>query len=55
MTQFEREEEQLEKDFYAGLISGAEYNEQMRELVRDYQGAALEAAEEAYRDELDRW
>lgn len=55
MDQWEREEEQLQKDYAAGFITSAEFNEQMRELARDRRGAAQEAAEEAYERELDRW
>jgi hypothetical protein len=53
--QLEREEEQLERDLLQGVISNAEYRKQMRELQREYRWQAEEAADRAYRDELDRW
>lgn len=55
MNQWEREEEQLERDLADGLISQKEYQQQLRELQRDYRGAAEEAADRAYRDEMERW
>ena len=53
--QMEREEDQLDRDLAEGRISQKEYNREMRELHRDYAGAAEEAASEAYRTELERW
>ena len=53
--QLEREEDQLEQDLAAGLISQSEFNREMREIQRDYRESAHEAAGEAYRDELERW
>jgi len=53
--QMEREEEALDRDLAEGRISQKEYNREMRELQRDYAGAAEEAAQDAYRAELDRW
>lgn len=54
MTQWEREEEQLMKDFDRGLISRVEYNKQMRDLERywreEAQAAAEQAAEDTYND-----
>lgn len=55
MNQMEREEESLYDDFNSGLITQKELNAALRELQRDYQGAAEEAADQAYRDEMDRW
>ena len=59
MNQYEREEEQLERDLAEGRISSAEYSRQLREMQRDYRdearGAADEAAERAYQDEIGRW
>lgn len=54
-SQLEREEKSIEDDYAAGHITTAEYNRQLRELHRDYQACAEEAAEEAYRYEMDRW
>ena len=53
--QFERMEDQLERDLDAGLISQAEFNAEMREMQRDYQAAAEEAARDAYDRELGYW
>ena len=59
MTQYEREEEQLERDLHDGLITQAEYNKQLRQMQRDYademRGMAEEAAERAYNDVMGRW
>lgn len=54
MTQYEREEQQLEDDLSEGRISQAEFNKQQREMERSYRdemrGVAEEAAERAYND-----
>ena len=59
MTQYEREEEQLERDLADGLISLAEFNKQVRDMQRDMRdearSCAEEAAERAYRDTMDRF
>lgn len=55
MNQFDREEQQLENDYAAGLISREEHNRQMRDLQRDCRAAAEESAREAYEREMDRW
>jgi hypothetical protein len=55
VNQYDREEEQLQNDYAAGLITLAEYNKQMRELQRDYQAAAEERARDAYEREMERW
>lgn len=59
MDQRDREERQLEDDYQVGRITLTEYNRLMRDLNRDYresaQGAAEDAAHEAYERELDRW
>jgi hypothetical protein len=56
MTQYEREEEQLERDLQSCLISMEEYNRQLNEMQRSYRdemrGLAEEAAERAYNDAL---
>lgn len=54
-TQYDREEDQLDRDLAAGLITPAQHREQMRELQRDYRGAAEEAAQNAYERELGNW
>jgi hypothetical protein len=51
----EREEDELERQLADGEITPHQYNEEMRELRRDYQSAAEEAAEHAYRNELTNW
>jgi hypothetical protein len=59
MTQYEREEQQLEKDLRDGKISQAEFNKQARDMERDYRaelrGTAEEAAERAYNDVMGGW
>lgn len=54
-TYLEREEEQLDRDLENRIISQFEYNKYMRELIRDYQSAAREAAESAYDREMANW
>ncbi len=54
-SQYDREVEQLERDYADGLITLAEFNEAMRELERDYRSAAEESAQRAYDDEFNRW
>lgn len=54
-SQIEREEEYLEKEYAEGRISLKEYNEQMRDLHREYRQSAQEAAQDAYIRELDNW
>lgn len=54
-TQFDKEEQYLEDEYEAGRLTLKEFNEEMRELRRSCQAAAEEAAEEAYRTEMDRW
>ena len=53
--QFEREEQQLEDNLAAGLISHAEFSREMRALQRDYAEAAREAASDAYDREMGNW
>lgn len=57
MTQYEREEEQLESDLIEGRISQAQYNKDLQDMQRDYReemrGLAEEAAERAYNDAMD--
>ena len=57
MTQYEREEEQLESDLIEGRISKAQYNKDLQDMQRDYReemrGLAEEAAERAYNDAMD--
>ena len=52
---FEREVELLENDLESGAISTKEFNQEMRELERDYRDAAQESAEQAFQDEFNRW
>ncbi len=53
--QMEKEEQYLEDELESGSISLNEYNDAMRELERDYRGAAEESAQRAYDDELRNW
>jgi hypothetical protein len=55
MDAIEREENQLEKELSEGRITRQEYNCQMRDLQRDYQDQAREAAWQAFERELGRW
>jgi hypothetical protein len=59
VNQYEREEDQLERDLREGLISQAEYNKQLRDMQRDYademRGLAEDAAERAYNDTMGEW
>ena len=53
--QLERLEDQLHDDYEKGRITRQEFEEELRQLHRDYREAAREAAHEAYERELDRW
>jgi hypothetical protein len=55
MGQYEREEEQLERELSNGDISVKEYNEQMRDMQRSYREEAQDAAQNAYDNELSNW
>ena len=55
MDQFDREQDQLEQELENGTITQKEFNHEMLELQRDYQGAAEEAAQDAYDNEMNRW
>ncbi len=55
MGWYEREEQAAFDDYRAGHITEKELNDQLRELQRDYREAAEEAAEQAYRNELENW
>ena len=54
-SQFDREEDDIQRRYAAGEITLAEYNEEMRVLQQDYRGAAEEAAREAYERERANW
>lgn len=54
-SQFEREEKMLGEDFDAGHLSDQEYNEAMNQLMRDYQAAAEDSAQDAYDNEMAQW
>lgn len=54
-SQFKKEEQSIEDDLANGVISDQEYNDQMRELQRDYCAAAEESAQRAYDDEMINW
>lgn len=53
--QLGREEQAISDEYEQGDTSLEEYNQQMDDLHRDYRAAAAEAAEAAYRDELEGW
>ena len=52
---FEREEDLLCEQVNDGTISQSEFNEAMRDLRRDHQSMAEEAAQRAYDDEMGNW
>ena len=54
-AQYEREEDDIQERYARGEISNAEMWAELKELQRDYRGAALEAAQEAYEQEMERW
>ena len=54
-SQFDREMDDIDRREADGVINRSEASAERRELERDYRGAAEEAAEDAYRDELERW
>lgn len=54
-SQFEREEQSIEDDLANGIISQQEYNNQMRELQRDYRAEAEDSAQQAYDNEMQNW
>ena len=59
MTQYEREEDQLERDYREGNITLAQYNKELRDMQRSYRdemrGLAEDAAECAYNDTIGGW
>lgn len=54
-SQMEREEDAIHDAFDRGQITHAEMQSELRELQRDYQSLAREAAQDAYEDEMERW
>jgi hypothetical protein len=52
---YDKAEKQLEDDYAAGILSAEEYNEQMRDLQREYRDAADDAAQNAYDREMENW
>ncbi len=54
-SQFDREEEQIERDLADGLIDSAEYNRSMRELRAAYRTACDEACMDAFERERENW
>lgn len=54
-TQLEQEEQAIEDAYGRGEITAKQMREELRDLYRDYQGAAEEAAEQAYRDTMNDW
>jgi len=55
MNQFEREEDAIMEQINNGELTQKEGQRQLNELYRDYRGAAEEAAQHAYDDEMSRW
>jgi hypothetical protein len=54
-SQMEREEQDLCDRVNSGEISTTEYNQEMRDLQREYRGMAEEAAQDAYDNEMNNW
>lgn len=54
-TQYEREEDQIERDYEMGFIGIKERNERIRDLERSYREDAECAAHEAYEREMENW
>lgn len=54
-SQLEREEASITEEYNRGNISLKEYNEQIRDLHREYRAMAQEAAQDAYDREMDNW
>jgi hypothetical protein len=55
MDAYEREEEDICRREAEGEITHKQAQEELSQLRRDYRGAAEEAAEDAYRREMDNW
>jgi hypothetical protein len=54
-SQYEREEDDIQRRYDAGEIGYAEMRTELRDLQRDYAGTARESAQNAYDDELEGW
>ena len=52
---FDAEAESLENDLASGNISVSEYNEQMRDLQREYTEAEADAMERAMEEVRENW
>ena len=51
----DREEARLSKEYAEGLISRAEYNDEMRALQREVKDAYQEDLDDAYKRVRDEW
>lgn len=54
-SQFDREEEDIQRRYAAGEITNAQMWEETKELQRDYRAAAEDAIYEAGERERDNW
>jgi hypothetical protein len=52
---FDLAEDQLAQQLADGYLTQSEFNDEMRELARDYAAAAEEAAQDAYDAERELW
>ena len=52
---FEREEESLERDLSEGRMTQKEFNDCIRDMRRELQESAHEAAQDAYDREMGNW
>lgn len=55
MDEYDKEMDALDQQLDDGTLTPQEHREAVQELQRDYRGAAEEAAEQAYRNELSCW
>ena len=53
MTELEREEDQIDRDYASGLISNAEHRKALAEMHREERYEAEDRAQQAYDDEMD--
>ena len=53
--QCERDEQDADDQLERGEITPKEHRDLVREIWRDYNAAADEAAQDAYRNERDQW
>jgi len=55
MDSLQREEERLAEQLECGQITLQEFNQELKELHREYREQAEESAQEAYDREFENW